>query len=369
MTTKKIIVAGGGTAGHIYPILEVVSLLKKRHKNYDILYIGSKNPLEEKIVSEKIPFKSISAGKLHRTLTLKHFPQAYNAIQGLIQAKKIVSGFKPDLVLAKGGFVSLPIMIAAYNQKVPIVTHESDVVMGLSNKFGLKIASKICVSYPSKYYKNIDKDKMVFTGLPIRKDFFSSAQKKDRQIFNIKKDLPVLLVTGGSQGSLAINKTFEPLIPYLAGRIQIIHLTGQENEKHFTEMKRGLSKEVAAHYHPYGYLEKGMESAVKISDLAISRSGSTMAELAAAQVPMILVPLPSAAGDHQTKNAEIYAKEGAAITVKQNHLTPERLRDIIYAVLDDKHRISGMKAAARRITIRDAADRVVRVIEETLNNF
>ena len=368
MTSKKIIVSGGGTAGHIYPILEVVRLLKKRHKNYEILYVGSKSHIEEKIIDAKIPFKSIPAGKLHRALTLKHFPQAFNAIKGLLQAKKIVKEFQPDLVFVKGGFVSLPIMLAAFNQKVPIIAHESDVVMGLSNKIGLKIASKICVSYPKKYYKNIDKNKMIFTGLPIRQDFFAAPQKNDRQIFNIKKDLPVLLITGGSQGSTAINKAIEPLIPYLAGRIQIIHLTGQENEKQFIKIKKSLSREVASHYHPYGFLDKGMETAVKISDLAISRSGSTIAELAAARVPMILIPLPTAAGDHQTQNAEIYAKEGAAITIKQSHLTPERLRDIIYAVLDDKQRIIGMKAAAKRMTIRDAADRVVRVIEETLNS-
>lgn len=364
---KKIIVSGGGTAGHVYPILEVVKLLKKRHPKFDFLYIGSRRSIEEKIVGNIIPYVSIPAGKLHRALTLKHFNQAYSAVKGLLQAKKIINDFKPDLVFVKGGFVSLPVLLAARAKKVPIVVHESDVVMGLSNKIGLRVAAKICVSYPKKYYKNIDKNKMIFTGLPIRQGFFKPVQNKDRQMFNLKKDLPVLLVTGGSQGSEALNNVLEPLIPYLAGRVQIIHLTGAKHEQRFIKIKRTLSREVAPHYHPFGFLEKGMEAAVNVSDLAVSRSGSTIAELAAAAVPMILIPLPWAAGDHQTKNAEIYAKEGAAITLKQNHLTPERLRDTIYAILDDKHRFSSMKAAGSRMTVKDSADRMVRVIEEELN--
>ena len=276
---KKIIVSGGGTAGHIYPILEVVRLLKKRHPNYEILYIGGRNSVEEKIIGSLIPFVGIPVGKFHRALTYKHFPQAYSALSGLLKAKKIIKEFAPDLVFIKGGFVSLPVMLAAWSQKIPIIAHESDVVMGISNKIGLKVAVKVCVSYPKKYYKNIDKNKIIFTGLPIRQDFFNPAQRKDRQIFNIKKDLPVLLVTGGSQGSQALNSALEPLIPYLSGRIQIIHLTGEKQEKHFLKVKKGLSGEVAPHYHPFGFLEKGMEDAVKISDLALSRSGSTIAEL------------------------------------------------------------------------------------------
>jgi UDP-N-acetylglucosamine--N-acetylmuramyl-(pentapeptide) pyrophosphoryl-undecaprenol N-acetylglucosamine transferase len=283
-----------------------------------------------------------------------------------VAARSIIKSFKPDLIFVKGGYVSLPIIIAASYRSIPIVMHESDVVLGLANRIGAKWATKVGVGYPVKYYSLALQNKLVYTGIPIRHGFFNSATTKDRQLFGLRKDVPTLIITAGSQGARAINQVIKPLLPILLRQLQIIHLTGPANEERFIALKETLPTELKKNYHPFGYLKEGIESAVRVSDLAIARSGSTIAELAAGGVPMILIPLPTAAGDHQVRNAEIYTKEGAAVTIRQHNLTSERLMKTIVTLLADKERLTMMSKRAKHLSIEDAADNVVRIIEETL---
>lgn len=370
MKTKKpirILVSSGGTAGHVYPTLEVLELLSKRH-SLNILYVGSANSIEEKLVGKRYPFVAIPVGKLRRYPSWLTIRDASRVARGIIRARKIVKEFMPDLIFVKGGYVSLPIVAAASRTKIPVVAHESDIVIGMANRFAARIASKVCVGFPIKYYSKSLRPKLVFSGVPIRKGFFQLARTSDRQQFSIRKDMPVLLITGATQGSLAINKTFESIVLPLLGRVQIIHLTGRIHEQHFLAFKNNLPKTLRANYHPFGYIEKGMESIVRISDLVVSRAGSSIAEFAAAGLPMILIPLPYTGGDHQLKNSEYYTKEGAAITIRQQQLTSQRLLDTIHALLDDKHRLKGLSIQAKKLSIPDATDKVVRIIEDTLRS-
>lgn len=362
---KKVLFSGGGTAGHIYPLLEVASFLSRRH-SIKTLYIGGKGNLEEEIVPKKMPFKAISSGKLRRHLTLLHLRDSGRFVKGLIAARSIVKKFKPDLVFTKGGYVSLPVILASHQLGIPVIIHESDIVMGLANRLGSRFADKICVGYPIENYADQLKDRLVYTGNPIRKDFFTRVSSIDRKAFSIRKDLPVILITAGSQGALAINDALEPILKILLRKAQIIHLTGKNSEERFLKVREKLPKNLVNNYHPFGYLSNQMESAVKVSDLVISRAGSTIFELAACGKPMILIPLPSSANNHQVRNAEFFTKEGAALSLSQAHLTPERLLHTINTLLNNDHRLKIMSIRSKKMARPDSVDRIVRVIENEL---
>lgn len=362
---KKVLFSGGGTAGHIYPLLEVASFLSKRH-SIKSLYVGGKGNLEEEIVPKKMPFKAISSGKLRRHLTLLHVRDSGRFVKGFIASRSIIKKFKPDLVFTKGGYVSLPVIIASHQLGIPVVIHESDMVMGLANRWGSRFAEKICVGYPASNYSDQLQDKLVYTGNPIRQDFFKSVNAFDRKAFSIRKGLPVILITAGSQGALAINDAIAPILKILLRKTQIIHLTGKNSEERFIQTKKNLPKNLINNYHPFGYLSNQMESAVKVSDLVISRAGSTIFELAACGKPMILIPLPSSANNHQVKNAEFFTKEGAALSLSQSHLTPERLLSTINTLLNNDYRLKTMAIRSKKMTRIDSVDRIVRVLEDIL---
>lgn len=362
---KRILISSGGTAGHVYPTLEVARLLQRR-RSLDILFVGSADSIEEKIIAKEFDFVSIPVGKLRRYPSLLTVRDGARVIRGIYKAHSIVTSFKPDLVFVKGGYVSLPITFVARRTTIPLVAHESDVVIGLANRFAIKAAQKVCVGFPTRYYPKTYRKKLVYTGVPIRKGFSERVKPADRQLFSLHKNMPVLCITGATQGSQMLNDTCRAILPSLLGRMQVIHITGKAHEKDFLEIRKKLPRAVAPFYHVYGFLEQGMESAVRCSDCVVSRAGSSIAEFAAAGLPMILVPLPFTGGDHQLKNAEVFTKEGAAITIRQQQLTPQRLLDTINTLLDDPHRLAGLSLRAKALAKPDATDNVVRVIEDVL---
>jgi UDP-N-acetylglucosamine--N-acetylmuramyl-(pentapeptide) pyrophosphoryl-undecaprenol N-acetylglucosamine transferase len=362
---KKILVSGGGTSGHIYPLIEVVDFLKKRHP-IESLYVGGQGNIEEELVPGLMSFKAIPVGKLRRHITALHLRDSARLVRGLFEARSIIKKFKPDIVFTKGGYVSFPIIVAASRANIPVVFHESDIVMGLANRLACRVASKICVGFPVNNYPKIIADKIVYTGNPIRSSFFKKVTVADRKVFSIKKDFPVVLITAGSQGAVSINEAIKPILKNLLRRAQIIHLTGRNSEDIFAKFKTKLPKHLAANYHPFGYLNNGMESAVKVATLVVARAGSTTAELTACGKPMILIPLPSGASNHQVRNAEFFAKEGAAISLNQHHLTSERLLRTINSLLEDEHRLKDMSARSRKLARTDAVDKIVRILEEEM---
>lgn len=364
---KKILVSGGGTSGHIYPLLEVVDLLGKRQP-IEALYVGGKGNIEETLVPEHMNFKSIPVGKLRRHITLLHLRDSTRLVRGLLEARSIIRKFKPDIIFTKGGYVSFPVIMAASQANIPVIFHESDIVMGLANRLAGRVASKICVGFPINNYSDKLTNKLIYTGNPVRSSFFDKVKSSDRKVFGLKKDFPVLLITAGSQGAVAINEAIRPILKSLLRRTQVIHLTGTKSESIFTDFKNGLPKSLSNHYHPFGYLKTGMDSAVKSSSLVIARAGSTFSELTAAGKPMILIPLPSGASNHQVKNAEYFAKEGAALSLSQNHLTPERLLRTINSLLQDEHRLESMASRSRKNSKPDATDKIVRILEEVLRS-
>lgn len=324
---KKIILTGGGTMGHISPIITLIDVLKKNSR-IDYLYVGSRSGPECEIAKKnQIKFKGIFAGKRRNYSSFSNFIDFFKIIFGLIQAYFILIFFKPDVIFSKGGYVAFPIVFWAKRFKIPLVIHESDSVMGGINIYASKFAKKVCVGFPLENYQNtkIDFDKLIYTGTPLRKEFYN--------VSPVKSEKQTILVTGGSQGASKINKLILEILPDLTKNFEVYHLIGKND---FENIKSKFTNE---NYHPIEFTEN-MAELMNKADLVISRSGSTVAEISALAKASVLIPLPSAHMDHQTRNAQIYAAKNAAVFVSEKNLTSSSLLSIIKRLLeDDKFRL------------------------------
>jgi UDP-N-acetylglucosamine--N-acetylmuramyl-(pentapeptide) pyrophosphoryl-undecaprenol N-acetylglucosamine transferase len=280
-------VSGGGTGGHISPVLAVVSELKKLDPHAEILYIGSKEGLESKIVPQTgLDYREISSGKFRRyhsntvlniidpTTLFKNIRDLFRFVRGIFEANRIIREYDPDVIFTKGGFVSLPVGIAAGFAGYPYVIHESDSIMGMSNRHLAKKAVKIAVSYPKKYYEDLDEERVVYTGNPIREDVLDGSEKSGLEEFKLNKDLPVLMVIGGSQGALAINQVVSGALNKLLPNYQIIHVSGERDYDWLSYQAQKLPEELRQNYHLYNFLSGNLKDAYAVADLVISRAGN-----------------------------------------------------------------------------------------------
>ncbi len=335
----KIIVSGGGTGGHILPILAVIGELNEVAKEPEILYIGSKDGMEGRIVPQTgVHFKAIKSGKFrryHNSLILnivnpytffKNLKDLFRFSSGYIESRKIIKEFDPDVVFCKGGFVSLPVGLAAKHLGFPLVIHESDSVMGLANKILAKKADRVCVGYDIKRYSEIDPDVVKYTGNPVRVDILKGSRKEALEKFGLA-DKKTILVIGGSQGSSAINNLIFESLNDLLKKYQLIHITGELDYDWLKFQAKKLPNELSKNYLVFNFLSKDLEDAYAAADLVISRaSNNVIAELAALKKTAILIPLPSSANNHQLSNAQILSRQGAVLTMLQEHLTPKGLK-------------------------------------------
>lgn len=352
--SKKIILTGGGTAGHISPIVAIAEILK-RNVRVQYLYVGSRNGPEKEIAKNaQINFYPIFTGKHRNYISFSNFIDLFKIFFGLIQSYFLLFHFKPDVIFAKGGYVTFPILFWAKVFKIPVIIHESDIIMGRANLWASRFAKKICLGFPLHYYhEDLPKDKIVYTGIPIKDEFF---QKSGSQ--NIR---PTILITGGSQGSQKINQLVKEILPDLLKQYDVYHLTGNRD---FEEFKKLSSNE---HYHFYSFTNE-MPSLLCQANLVISRAGAnTLAEISAAAKPAILIPLPSAHLDHQAANAAFYAEKNAAVVVSEKNLTSSSLLSIINHLLEDKEFITLLGHHASEFARQDAAQEIVEIIFEVEN--
>jgi len=362
----RLLLTGGGTAGHVYPLLSVQEELSRKLKGdrLEILYLGSKGGIEEQILKTKnIPSFFIYSGKWRRYWK-KWLPALFLNLKDLIlvfvgffQSFLVITRFRPDIVVAKGGYVTLPVVLAARLCNIPIIVHESDVVVGLSNKLCAKLAQKICVSFPAGFYKGLPKKRIVYTGNPVRREFYLTSKAKQRT------RLPTILITGGSQGSKKINQVIYGILPKLLTFAKVIHLVGVLDFPAAERVKQGLKKDLKKRYFVYGFLEEEMPQVMHGADLVVSRAGAnTLFEIAASAKPSILIPLKTAASDHQTKNAQIFEKNKAAILVEEDDLNAGFLLKIIRKLLSDKEKLKEMGERARRLSMPKAASKIAEEI-------
>lgn len=320
---KTILLVGGGSGGHITPILNIYSVLK-RQSNLNVVVVGGTTLVDEKLYAGIENHIKLLTGKLHRALTLENLFQFLCLIWGLGTSLKILKKKKPNLIFSKAGYVSLPIIFWAKVLKIPYFIHESDIEMGSANKYASKGATKIFVGFPKNNYK-IDKDLTIYTGQILSPNMLAAS--KDDFDFGFSHKKPVIFITGGSQGSRNINNAIFKSLPLLLSHYNIIHHTGSLDYEKAIEIRSNLNKDDRYSYFISALLTKTadgtdmMKSAIAQSRVVISRaSATTLAEISIFKKPMIIIPYKYAASDHQAKNAIFYKKNHAAIIIGDDDL-------------------------------------------------
>ena len=317
--TKKIILTGGGTAGHVTPNIALLPSLKK--SNYVIEYIGTANGIEKILIeNQNIKYHVISSGKFRRYFDIKNFTDPFKVIKAIWQASEIIKKEKPDLVFSKGGFVSVPVVIGAFFNKVPIIIHESDMTPGLANRLSIPYATKVCVTFPETL-KYIKKNKAVLTGSPIRRELLNGSSILGAKLCNFGDKKTVLLIIGGSLGSRAINEIVRKSINTLLISYNIIHICGKGN------IDKNLLNRI--NYAQFEYVNEELPNLYSYSDIIISRAGANVIfELLALKKPNLLIPLPakSSRGD-QILNARSFEKSGFSLVINEENLTEDLLAE------------------------------------------
>ncbi len=319
---KKIVMTGGGTAGHVTPNIALMPALKDA--GYEITYIGSYQGMEKGLIeAQNIPYYGISSGKLRRYFDLKNFTDPFKVLKGFGEAIRLMHKLKPDIVFSKGGFVSVPVVLAAKYCHVPAIIHESDITPGLANKIAIRGAKKVCCNFPETM-KYLPEGKAVLTGSPIRQELFHGNAAAARKLCNISDDgKPVLLIIGGSSGSKVINDAVRQVLPQLLERFNVIHLCGKGNLDTSLNGRQG--------YTQMEYASEELPDIFALADLVISRAGAnSICELLALHKPNILIPLSAAAsrGD-QILNANSFKKQGFSYVLEEESLTGDILLDAV----------------------------------------
>lgn len=324
---KKIILTGGGTAGHVTPNIAIAGILKE--EGFRIDYIGSYNGIEKQLVTDaNITYHGISSGKLRRYFSWQNFIDPFKVAKGYFQAKKYMKSIRPSIVFSKGGFVSVPVVMAAHSCKIPIIIHESDITPGLANKIASRYATKICYTFPEteKYLG----EKAVYTGSPIRTDIYRGNKLNALEMCNFDSTKPVLLVVGGSLGAQNINDIVRISLPELLEKYQVAHLCGKgKYDKSLDDVKG---------YAQFEYIGKEMSDFYAMADVIVSRAGSNAIwEIAALKKPNVLIPLPADAsrGD-QLLNAASFSKQGFSEVLDEGAMTTFSLLMAINRVYDNR---------------------------------
>lgn len=346
---KKIILTGGGTAGHVTPNIALIPELKQR--GYEIHYIGSKDGIEKKLITDLgIPYYEISTGKLRRYFDWKNFTDPFRVLKGFSDARRIIKKIQPNVIFSKGGFVSVPVVIAAKKCKVPAIIHESDMTPGLANKICIPSAVKVCCNFPETV-KCLPEGKAVLTGSPIREELFNGNSKAGLDFCHFNDTKPVLLIIGGSLGSKAVNQAVRNILPELLKQWQIIHLCGKGNLDESLNNTQG--------YVQFEYIQDELPDLFAAADLVISRAGANaICELLALQKPNILIPLSAAAsrGD-QILNAKSFESQGFSYLLEEENVTNDTLLTAIITVHNNRQQyIDAMKKSTMNHAITMIAD-------------
>lgn len=340
LVMKKIVLTGGGTAGHVTPNIALVPELKKH--GFEISYIGSYQGIEKQLIElEKIPYYGISSGKLRRYIDIKNISDPFKVVKGLFQTVKLLKKLKPDIVFSKGGFVSVPVVLAAKLLKIPVIIHESDITPGLANRIAFPSADWVCCNFPETM-PYLPEGKAVLTGSPIRSQLLTGDAQKARLYCGFSSEKPVLLIIGGSIGSKVINDAIRDSLPELTADYQLIHLCGKGN------IDPALYDQ--SDYVQYEYIRNELPDFFALADLVISRAGAnSICELLALKKPNILIPLSAQAsrGD-QILNANSFEKQGFSYVILEEDLNAKTLFEAIAFVWQNKkHFIEAMRSVSQ----------------------
>jgi len=321
---KRIILTGGGTAGHVTPNIALLPRLKELQ--YDIHYIGSYNGIEKELISQfGIPYHGISTGKLRRYFSVQNFTDPFRVIKGMGEARKLIKILEPDVIFSKGGFVSVPVVLAGKGQHVPVIIHESDMTPGLANKISIPSATKVCCNFPETL-QNLPADKAVLTGSPIRGELTKGNKIAGLDLCGFSANQPVIMVIGGSLGAANVNKAVRDALPALLKDFQVVHLCGQGKVDNLLLNTKG--------YKQFEYVKAELKDLFAMADVVISRAGANaICELLALKKPNLLIPLSAGAsrGD-QILNARSFEAQGFSMVIDEDYLSPGLLIEKVHAL-------------------------------------
>lgn len=350
---KKIVLTGGGTAGHVTPNIALLPDLQEA--GYEVAYIGSYEGIEKRLIEPfHIPYTGISTGKFRRYFDVKNFSDPFRVIKGYQEAKKYLKEYQPDVVFSKGGYVSVPVVRAAAALKIPCVIHESDMTPGLANKLCIPVASKICCNFPETMH-SLPKDKAILTGSPIRKELLTGDPEIGYEMCGFNHDKPIILVIGGSLGASAVNQAIRDALPKLLEEFQVVHLCGKDKMDNLLLTVPG--------YKQFEYITDELKHLFAMADLIISRAGANaICEILTLNKPNILIPLPSrnSRGD-QLLNAQSFVDQGFSVMIDQDDLCTSLLIDTIHEVREKE---AEFRAAMEASNQKDAIEQIIGIIEE-----
>lgn len=370
----KILFAGGGSGGHITPNLALIDYLLKKNllQKEEMLYIGTNTGIENQLVPQAgIRIETIQAGKLRRYFDWQNFVDLFRIGIGILQSFFLIRKYKPLVVFSKGGFLSLHVAVAAWLNRIPVITHESDIVSGLANRLIKKVAQKVCLTFPKERYD----EKEILTGLPLRETMFQGDAEKGRGLLHFaEEDKPVLLVMGGSLGSRSINEFIWKNLFVLSRRFNIVHVVGKGNLRNFAQEQKFYSAcswdEVQKNlksYRAFEYLDREQADLFAAADIFLVRAGATtIVELALLKKLMILVPLTTAASrGEQGLNADFMRKKEAAYMIEQNDLTSKGVELLSQAWTNQSQRATMIENASG-LFLKDADERIVSILQQYL---
>ena len=350
---KKIVMTGGGTAGHVTPNIALFDSLQK--DGYEIHYIGSYEGIEKGLIEDKkIPYYGISSGKFRRYRSWKNLTDPFRVLHGFFQAIRLLGRIRPNVVFSKGGFVSVPVVMAAKTRHIPVIIHESDLTPGLANKLAMPSATKVCCNFPETL-PYLPKEKAVLTGSPIRQELLHGNKQAAKDFCGFTGDLPILMVMGGSIGSVYINNAIRGCIDTLLTKYQIIHLCGKGNIDESLKDKKG--------YAQFEYISENLPDLFAAADLVVARAGAnSICELLALHKPNILIPLSrNASRGDQILNANSFAKQGFSAVLEEEEVTSEKLMATIDDVMAHRSKyIDAMKNSGQM----NAIETIMGLIEE-----
>lgn len=350
---KKIVLTGGGTAGHVTPNIALIPVLKEQ--GYEISYIGSYTGIEKKLIEEMdIPYYGIATGKFRRYFDVKNFTDPFRVIKGMFQAKKLLKQINPDVVFSKGGFVSVPVVRAASKCNIPAISHESDMTPGLANKLSAKHAVKVCCNFPETV-EIIPNGKGLLTGTPIRKELLTGDKVAGLSLCGFNSEKPVLMVIGGSLGALHVNEAIRAILPELIRQYQVIHVCGKGKvDKSFYS---------TTGYYQFEYVNSELKDLFAAADIVVSRAGANViCELLAMKKPNLLIPLPAASsrGD-QILNANSFKKQGYSAVLEEENMTNETLLEAINTLYKNREQYIEKMSSSR---LNDSTNIIINLINK-----
>nr|WP_300833580.1 undecaprenyldiphospho-muramoylpentapeptide beta-N-acetylglucosaminyltransferase [uncultured Acetatifactor sp.] len=350
---KKIVLTGGGSAGHVTPNIALLPSL--REAGYEITYMGSYDGIERRLVEDfGLPYVGIATGKFRRYLDLQNLTDPFRVIKGFGEARRFLKKYHPDVVFSKGGFVAVPVVRAAASLGIPCIIHESDMTPGLANKICIPVARKVCCNFPETL-KLLPGDKAVLTGSPIRAELAQGNKLAGLDMCGFNANTPVVMVIGGSLGAANVNKAVRAALPSLLGDFQVVHLCGKDKVDNLLLNTPG--------YRQFEYVKAELKDLFAMADVVISRAGANaICELLALKKPNILIPLPasSSRGD-QLLNARSFEAQGFSIVIGEDDLTTELLVDKVHELYFSRQTFrDAMNDSGQMDSIRT----ILRLIEE-----